>query len=182
MIEQVTGQPLDVVFRTAIFVPLNLKHTWLLGFPREDSAQYANPAQIFDGGADITRVRSNSVYWADGGIVSTADDMVVFLTALNEGRIVDREMLAMMHDWHKMKFPLQYGLGTMLFSLPQPVMTIAGLTSLWGHSGSTGSFLYYSEDMDLYMAGTIDQTQGKAKPFFLIREVLKAARASGASR
>jgi hypothetical protein len=25
---------------------------------------------------------------------------------------------------------------------------------LWGHSGSTGSFLYYSEDLNLYMTGS----------------------------
>jgi hypothetical protein len=45
---------------------------------------------------------------------------------------------------------------------------------LWGHSGSTGSFLYYSEDLNLYMAGTIDQVASKTKPFRLMVGVMKA--------
>jgi D-alanyl-D-alanine carboxypeptidase len=45
---------------------------------------------------------------------------------------------------------------------------------LWGHSGSTGSFLYYSEDLNLYMAGSIDQTESNVKPFLLMRRVMEA--------
>ena len=71
---------------------------------------------------------------------------------------------------------MQYGLGTMLFRLPGLAATATGLTALWGHSGSTGSFLYYSPDDDLYIAGTIDQTEAKAKPFSIMRRVLKVMR------
>ena len=45
---------------------------------------------------------------------------------------------------------------------------------LWGHSGSTGSFLYYSEDLDLYLSGTVDQTDAPSKPFRLIGKVIRA--------
>jgi D-alanyl-D-alanine carboxypeptidase len=45
---------------------------------------------------------------------------------------------------------------------------------LWGHQGSTGSFLYYSEDLDRYIAGTIDLTDAYAKAFALISEVMSA--------
>jgi CubicO group peptidase (beta-lactamase class C family) len=51
---------------------------------------------------------------------------------------------------------------------------MAGLPPLWGHSGSTGSFLYRSEDLDLYLAGTIDQTQSKVTPFLLMRRAMRA--------
>ena len=71
---------------------------------------------------------------------------------------------------------MQYGLGTMRFRLPWLAAAATGLTPLWGHSGSTGSFLYYSPDDDLYMAGTIDQTEAKAKPFSIMRSVLKVVR------
>ena len=40
--------------------------------------------------------------------------------------------------------------------------------------GSSGSFLYYSEDFDMYMVGSINQTESKMKPFRLMAEVIKA--------
>ena len=177
VIEAVTGRPLHLVFETRIFDPLGLKHTWLIGDQGGVSGPLDEPADVFDGEIDITRARFSPSYWADGGIVSTAEDMIVFLRALNEGRIVRPESLKQMHDWRPWRFPLQYGLGTMLFRLPGRASAATGLTPLWGHSGSTGSFLYYSPADDLYVAGTVDQTEAKAKPFFsLIRGVLKVMR------
>jgi D-alanyl-D-alanine carboxypeptidase len=99
--------------------------------------------------------------------------MIIFLKALNEGRIVRSDTLKLMHEWHKLDFPIQYGLGTMYFKLPQTIGKLSGLTPLWGHSGSTGSFLYYSEDLDLYMAGTLDNVGPNYRPFMLMRHVMK---------
>jgi len=176
VIETVTGSPLDVAFETRIFGPLGLKHTWLIGYPRAPLGSFDDPADVFDGEGDITHARFSPSYWADGGIVSNVKDMIVYLRALNEGRIVDAQTLEQMRDWHPWRFPMQYGLGTMLFRLPDLAATATGLPELWGHSGSTGSFLYYSRSDDLYVAGTVDQTEANAKPFSLIRGVLKVMR------
>jgi CubicO group peptidase (beta-lactamase class C family) len=118
-------------------------------------------------------MRLNGADWADGGIISTAEDMIIFLKALNEGKIITKDTLELMHDWHKLEFPIQYGYGTMYFQLPPLMSKLTGLTPLWGHSGSTGSFLYYSEDLDLYMAGTINYVGSNIKPFMLMGAVMK---------
>jgi len=47
----------------------------------------------------INMIRSNGAYWADGGIVSTSDEMISFLRALNEGRIIKKKTLELMHNW-----------------------------------------------------------------------------------
>jgi CubicO group peptidase (beta-lactamase class C family) len=107
-------------------------------------------------------------------MVSTAEEMVIFLKALNEGRIVNKDTLKLMHNWHKLQFPLQYGYGTMRFKLPWVITKVMKVPPLWGHSGSTGSFLYYSEDLNLYMAGSINQVDSKIKPFRLMGKVIKA--------
>jgi D-alanyl-D-alanine carboxypeptidase len=61
-----------------------------------------------------------------------------------------------------------------------PLMTkVTKLTPLWGHSGSTGSFLYYSDELDLYMAGTIDVVNNNVKPFMLMRDVMKLIDTNG---
>jgi D-alanyl-D-alanine carboxypeptidase len=174
IIERITGKPLRAVYEDFFFRPLGLNHTWLVGRAEPVLPPAAAPADVFDNDMNITRIRSNGAYWADGGIVSTAEEMILFLKALNEGRIIRRDTLKLMHAWHKLHFPIQYGYGTMYFSLPGFVSKVLKVTPLWGHSGSTGSFLYYSEDLDLYMAGTIDQTESKSKPFRLMMGVMRA--------
>jgi D-alanyl-D-alanine carboxypeptidase len=172
IIENVTQKPLQIVYEEFIFRPLGLNHTYLIG-RSQPLAPSGAPADIFYKDLNITGTRSNGVYWADGGIVSTSEEMIVFLKALNEGKIIGKDTLNLMHHWHQLEFPIQYGYGAMYFKLPRLMRKVTGLTPLWGHSGSTGSFLYYSEDLDLYMAGSIDHVGSNSKPFMLMREVMK---------
>ena len=172
IVEAITGKPLYTVYQDFIFRPLGLKHTWLVGYPEPQIAPSAAPADVFYKDKNITKTRSNGAYWADGGIVSTAEEMIIFLKALNEGRIISRDTLKLMHDWHKLQFPLQYGYGTMYFKLPWFINMVMRIPPLWGHSGSTGSFLYYSEDLNMYMAGSINQVDSKIKPFRLMGKVM----------
>jgi D-alanyl-D-alanine carboxypeptidase len=171
IIESITGQPLHIVYEDFIFRPLGLKHTWVIERSTPQIAIPTSPADVFYKDRNITNIRSNSAYWPY--IVSTSEEMVLFLKALNEGKIISKDTLQLMHDWHKLEFPIQYGYGTMYFKLPPLMSKLSGLTPLWGHSGSTGSFLYYSEDLDLYMAGSIDKVGSDFKPFMLIRDVMK---------
>jgi D-alanyl-D-alanine carboxypeptidase len=114
IIEAIAGQPLHTVYEDFIFRSLGLTHTWLI----DSSAPQipTPPADVFYKNINITNIRSNGVYWPY--IVSTAEEMIIFLKALNEGRIVSRDTLKLMHSWHKLQFPLQYGYGTMRFKLP----------------------------------------------------------------
>jgi len=173
IIEVITGKPLQMVYQEFLFTPLGLKNTWLVGHFEDRSVQLASPADVFYKDRNISVIRSHESYWADGGIVSTAREMITFLKALNEGKIVRPETLKLMHNWHKLEFPMKYGYGTMLFKLPAPMALVTNMRPLWGHSGSTGSFLYYSDELDLYMAGTIDQVDSSSKPFKLMSRVMK---------
>lgn len=174
IIESVTGKPLQIVYDELILRPLGLTHTWLAVY----SGSKDTPADVFTGNRNITKIRSNGSYWADGGIISTAPEMIIFLKALNEGRLISKDSVKLMHNWRKIQFPLQYGYGTMYFKLPWFMNTIVGVPPLWGHSGSSGSFLYYSEDLDLYLAGTVNQTKGNLKPFQLMGRVIKVIQAN----
>jgi CubicO group peptidase (beta-lactamase class C family) len=173
IIETVARQPLHVVYEDFFFRPLGLEHTWLAGHPRPGAAAPARPADVFHGSRDISASRASGAYWADGGIVSTAGDLIVFLKALNQDRLVRPATLERMHQWRRWRFPMRYGYGTMDFELPQPLRWLTKLPPLWGHSGSTGSFLYYAKDLDLYLAGTIDQTESGVKPFLLLGRVTR---------
>jgi D-alanyl-D-alanine carboxypeptidase len=174
VIETITGKPLHIVYEDFFFRPLGFKHTWLIGRSKPQLSSTGAPADIFYKEANITKTRSNGSYWADGGIVSTTEEMIIFLKALKEGRIVSEDSLKLMHNWHKLEFPLQYGFGTMVFQFPPFISKVLKVSPLWGHSGSTGSFLYYSEDQNLYLAGSINQVGSKIKPFILMVKVMRA--------
>jgi D-alanyl-D-alanine carboxypeptidase len=177
IVENVTKKPLHIVYEDFFFRPLGLNHTWLIGHSEPQVTPSAAPADIFYRDMIITNTRSNGAYWADGGIVSIPEEMIIFLKALNEEKIISRDTLELMHDWHKMEFPFQYGYGTEYFKLPWLIRKVTRITPLWGHSGSTGSFLYYSEDLNLYMAGSINNvginSRSKSIPFFLMGDVMK---------
>jgi D-alanyl-D-alanine carboxypeptidase len=180
IIEATTGQPLHVVYDDFIFRPLGLTHTWLIERSAPQILLPSSAADVFYQDRNITKIRSNSAYWPY--MVSTVEDMIIFLKALNEGKIIRKETLELMHHWHKLYFPIQYGYGTMYFKLPGLMSKTTGLTPLWGHSGSTGSFLYYSEDIHLYIAGTINYTGADKKPFFkIIGKVMKLFSANSES-
>ena len=174
LIERVSGKPLQAVFEELIFRPLGLDHTWLVGFPRAQSPSPA-PAEVFFGNTNVTVIRSNGSYWADGGMVSTADEMVGLLRALKQGRLIRQDTLAMMHAWRRWKFPVRLGLGTIYLALPLPLAKLTGMPRMWGHSGSTGAFLYYVPDVDLFVAGTVGQIESQLKPFMLVWKVIRAA-------
>jgi D-alanyl-D-alanine carboxypeptidase len=172
IIENLTHKQLHVVFEELIFQPLGLKHTYLIDSSENQGIENSNTADIYFNNEVISKTRFNGAYWADGGIISTAPEMIIFLKALNEGKIISKKSLGLMHQWHKLKFPLQYGYGTMYFKLPRILSRISKLPPLWGHSGSSGSFLYYSEDLNLYIAGSTNLTGANSKPFMLIGKIL----------
>jgi D-alanyl-D-alanine carboxypeptidase len=175
IIESVTGKPLEAVFEEFFFRPLKLKHTWLVGRSKPRVEPSAAIADVFSGDKDITRIRSNGAYWADGGIVSTVADAVTFLQALKEGKIIRHDTLELMHDnWHQLpNMPFKYGYGTMKFEVTAFIKWAGKAPLVWGHTGSTGVFLYYAEGLDLYMAGTIDQTEDRIRPIMLMIKVMQ---------
>lgn len=48
--------------------------------------------------------------------------------------------------------------------------------TLAGHSGATGTWLFHCPELDLHMAGTVDQTKGQAVPFRVMARCLDAWR------
>ena len=176
IIENVSGRELYQVYQEFIFLPLGLENTYLINYPALNEKQLI--ADIYHQKKNVTEIRFNGSYWADGGIISTADDCITFLSALRNGKLINHENLELMLRWQKLNFPMHYGLGVMLFKLPKFINYFAEIPELWGHSGSTGSFLYYSEEMDLYIAGTINQSSSQIKPFLVIGEILRTIKKS----
>jgi D-alanyl-D-alanine carboxypeptidase len=87
VIEQVTGQPLEAVYRERIIQPLGLGHT-----AYDPQGEIAGPhARGYLVSPDGSLADVTAVHWgigAEGGIVSSAADTARFLVALMQGRLL----------------------------------------------------------------------------------------------
>ena len=181
IIESVTAGSLAEAFDTFLFQPLGLTQTWL---PGADTAGHPEPATVWfgDRALDIPLAMR-----AVGDLYSTADDLVTFMRSLVRGAVFERpETLRMMRD-ERVRFglprdraalrspgwPIEYGLGMMRFALPRLFTGFRPLPALFGHSGSTGTWLFHCPELDLYFCGTVDQGTAGAVPYRLLPRLLR---------
>ena len=121
--------------------------------------------------------------------VSFHSDTILFLRALVRGEVfADPATLGLMTSrWIRFGFPrdmaalrgpgwpIRYGLGMMRFRFRVPrVRTPDGeVPELIGHSGSTGSWLFWCPQLDLFLSGTVDQATAGAVPFRFVPGLLR---------
>jgi D-alanyl-D-alanine carboxypeptidase len=170
ILESVAGKPLPELFEEMFFEPLRLTQTYLYGHPRSGTSE--KPAQVFLRDRPFALDKLMRSHGAEGGMVSTLDDTLRFGRAFMTGELFSRqETLGSMQQWNRIFFPLQYGYGLMRFKLPRLFSPFGFSPELVGHSGSSGSFLYRCAELDLYIAGTINQMALQRAPFPLMIKV-----------
>ena len=173
IIESIEKKELHQVYQEKLFIPLGLYNTWLntRSEPIEKSGKVV--AEFYYNNKIVSNHKPFESSWADGGLISTTKDCIKFLQALLTGKIIDKEKtLPLMHQWKNIGFPLKYGFGTMFIDMPRYLTLFRKVPSLIGHLGSTGSFLLYTADLDLYIAGTFNQANSQSKPLRLIFKIV----------
>lgn len=103
VVEQVTGTTLEQQLRKRIFEPFGLEATSLPAAPEIEGAHahgyvgFATVPSLKAGTyLDATSLASPSIAWAAGGIVSNADDVTRFFSALLKGRLLRPDLLSEM--------------------------------------------------------------------------------------
>jgi CubicO group peptidase (beta-lactamase class C family) len=172
IIERMTGLALGEVFSRDFFIPLGMERSYLYtGTPHDESMAHV---LFFD--KDVTdNMPIISASWAGCGVVSTLDDMRKFMRAFAGGGLVSESTLARMRSDTRVFERTQgidYGYGLMLFDFPRLDPFLAGFPGMWGHSGSTGAFLYYCPDLDAVFVGTLDQQATQQSHVMLIIEAI----------
>ncbi len=116
--------------------------------------------------------QSMTSFKADGGMVSTSSDMIVFLEAFFQGKLFSEKTLKNLYIWNRIMFPLEYGIGVMRFSMPRILSPSFKSLELIGHSGLSGSFAFYNPNNNIYLAGTVNQISNPGQSFRLMMKVL----------
>lgn len=154
IIERVTGKPYHDVLHERIFDKVGMRRSYLLPFsePRERSPLPVASIVALGREIRIEELRSVTSFYASGGTVSTAEDLLAFMKALVEGRLVSHETLAEMQRWRKLWIGVDYGFGLHRVRM----LPFVRKFDVWGHLGSIGSFMLYNPTLDAYVIGTFN--------------------------
>lgn len=181
LIEQVTRKPLHEAFGEIIYRPLGLERTFHLeASPSVGEA----PAVLWSGGKPFSR---RLLLQSFRDVFSTAAETIRFLRTLIHGDLFDDPATGalMQARWNRFGlpkdaaslrlpgWPIQYGAGMMRFELPRLFSPLRPLPAVIGHTGSTGSWLFYCPDLDLYFSGTVDEASQGPVPYRLLPQLLK---------
>jgi D-alanyl-D-alanine carboxypeptidase len=183
LIETICGQPLHRIHTEMLYAPLGLNHTYFLGASQPLTATPA-PVPLR---ADGQVVQIQELMKTFRGIYSTAGDTIAFLRALTRGEVFQNpETFTLMQSrWNRFGFPLdraalrspgwpiEYGLGLMRFQLPRLFTALKRLPPVIGHTGSTGCWLFWCPELDLYFSGSVDEASAGAVPYRVMPELLK---------
>jgi D-alanyl-D-alanine carboxypeptidase len=182
IIEQATEKPIHQAFEELIYWQLGLQNTWHAGHP---TSEYVDrPADIW---TDDKVISKPLLLQSFRDLYSTADELLAFMKGLNRGLIFENKSTAslMMEQWNRFGFPrdlaalrqpgwpIEYGLGMMRFKMPRIFTPFKPVPAVVGHTGVSGSWLFYCAELDLYLCGTVDQTAEAPLPFRFLPKLLK---------
>jgi CubicO group peptidase (beta-lactamase class C family) len=171
IIEKVSGTSLDQFFRQSIFEPLGMDASYI-NLKSAPIKKQPPMAQFYAGDIALSSIQSLSADWGGGGLVSTTQDLIQFLSAFEEDKIVKKETrLAMQHWVHETK-GMEYGFGIRKVSFNNLFDTDTHLEVI-GHTGSTASFLWYCPQLDTYIAGTLNQLEASKSTVELVYDILR---------
>lgn len=170
IIEKISGYSLHEFFKEYIFKPLKMSNTYMFlrSLPLKQTKKIA---EIYFSEIEISSFKSLTADWAGGAIVSTTKDLITFQKALISGELLKNETLQKMQDWTPETEGMYYGYGFRKIVLNELSPNFPKL-DLIGHSGSTGSFLFYCPQFDTHISGTLNQVEANKNALVLIVNIL----------
>lgn len=158
-----------------IIRPLQLRHTFAAGRSTSITPTPV-PATLFHQGSPL---HLPLLFSSFRGIYSTSGDPIAFMRAFIRGVLFQNPatLSAMQQPWRRFGLPLdsaalrapgwpiEYGLGLMRFQLPRILTPWQAVPAVIGHTGSTGCWLFYCPDLDVYLSGSVNEVTAGAVPF-----------------
>jgi len=160
IIKQITGKDIDENIKQFITVPLQMNSTYMFRDINDTLPQH-----LYYKNKPLLIPKAMTSFAADGGLVSTTPDMIIFIRAFFQGALFPKEKLKELYQWNPIFFPLEAGVGLHRFKLPKFMDPFGVVPVLYGHSGLSGALAYYSPELDLFIAGTVNQIDNRSTSF-----------------
>lgn len=168
IIENITGKSIHEVFKAYIFDELNLVKTYVF-----QDVNDTLPIPLYYKNQQINVPIYMTSASPDGGIVSTAQETMVFLRAFISGRLFPiKDLSELTSHWNLLFGPglFYYGIGIS----KQPIAMFNLKKGMIGHWGQSGAFAFYHQDTDLYFTGTVNQFSGHSVAARMMIKLIKA--------
>jgi D-alanyl-D-alanine carboxypeptidase len=169
-VEAVTSLPFHIAMNQYIFEPLGMKHTFLLGHSRPLQESPLPVAGVYIGDTNVVHYPALSVDYAGGGVTAPMEDLLKFMQALVQGRLLTHETIERMDDCAKFSIGIDYGYGMMKIRTIPIIMPRK--FNCWGNAGSTGAFMFYHAGQDAYLIGSLNQFRYPAKGIRFMMRVI----------
>jgi len=158
IIEEIEEKKLSKVFQDRLFIPLQLKDTYTYADLKDTS-----PTPFYYGAKELWLPHYMASITSEGGLVSTAEEVMIFTQAFFNGKFFPKERLNELKQW-RLLFPppglFYFGIGLERLFIPWIVSPFKPIKDVIGFWGQTGSFAFYHEKSDLYFTGTTNQING----------------------
>jgi D-alanyl-D-alanine carboxypeptidase len=123
---------------------------------------------VYVGHTNIVHYRALSTDYAGGGITAPLEDLLKFMRALTQGRLLSPETFRKMESCSRFAPGIDYAYGFMKIH-SVPVLMPARYAS-WGNAGSTGAFMFYHPGLDACLIGSLNQFRYHVKGIrFMLR-------------
>lgn len=152
IIETITHKSYSENCKEYIIQPLGLTKTYLY-----QDTEDKTPKTLYYKSNKLDIPQAMTSFGADGGMVSTSTDMLIFIEAFFTGKIFPMEYINELQEWNKIFFPLKSGIGIHLFKLPWIFNPTGVIPYFIGHSGLSGAFAFYSPRENIFVVGTVNQ-------------------------
>jgi CubicO group peptidase (beta-lactamase class C family) len=175
IIEKVTGKWIGDVMHDYIFQPLNLKDTYAY-----KDIDDTTVVPLYYKSSVVHAPQYMASITAEGGIVSTAKESMIFLKAFFNGFFFPQATLEELKEhWNMIYFPGQFyfGLGIEKLWTPRLFSPLRPIKEVLGFWGQTGAFAFCNPETDLYFTGTINQASGfgHSAAYNAIIKIIKSA-------
>lgn len=175
IIETITSKSFHEVLHDYIFNPLHMNHSYLSQFSEPTIKSKHPVAHLYlkELKINVDEYISFSSFYSGGQTVCTLEDQLLFMNALVNNQIIQKDTLDIMKQWNKMWIGMDYGYGLMRMRFLPFTQKYLG----WGHLGSSGTSMLYFPNMNVYIIGSFNQTtyQSKSMNFIFFNVLRKLA-------
>ena len=152
IIENITHKTYAEICKEFIIQPLGLTKTYVY----QDSTDKI-PKILYYKNNELNIPKAMTSFGADGGMVSTSNDMLIFIEAFFRGKLFPSTYIDELQEWNNIFFPMKSGIGIHLFKLSWIFNPTGAVPYFIGHSGLSGALAYFSPKENIYIVGTVNQ-------------------------
>ncbi len=172
VMEKIEQKPLRIQLEESILNPLGMSdsQSMIYLYPKE---QAKVPLDIWLGSHEVKNLKILSVDQADGGLVSTPFDLVLFQKALHGGKLISPQHLELMQHWQgKFRAGLHYGTGMMQVHFNEFFFLMRDYPKLIGHIGILSTHCFYDPNHDIHYILNFGSTESITRSFVFLSNVV----------